>query len=116
VINPLTPTDMKTVTELKKLNVNDTIFTYWVELEDFNKINEGYLPKIIKADGAGAVLQGKEEYYDNVTRNTFTPTYRLKEDYIDTIFEGLTHQFMLESIFDENGMNKAFVRHIEMLR
>ena len=100
----------------ERLNVNDTRFNYWVYIEDFNKIKEGYLPKEIWANGAGAVLQGKEEYYNEVTRLSFKPEWRLKEEYKDTKFEGLTHQFILESIFDENGINKGFVNHMEMLK
>lgn len=102
--------------QMEKLNVNDNRFNYRVEVEDFDRIEQGYLPIKIVASGAGAILQGKEEYYNDVTRTSFAPTYELKEEYKDIIFKGLTHQFILESIFDENGMNKGFGNYIEMLK
>lgn len=107
---------MNQIQTQKRLNVSDTIYEYWVNIEDFNKIKEGYLPKEIWANGAGAVLQGKEEYYNKVTGTRFLPEWRLKEEYKDTKFEGLTHQFILESIFDEDGINKGFLNLMKMLR
>lgn len=99
---------------MKILNVSDNRFNYRVEAEDFNRIEQGYLPRKIVASGAGAILQGKEEYYDDVTRNSFAPTYELKKKYRNIIFKGLTHQFPFESIFDENGMNKGFGNYIKI--
>jgi hypothetical protein len=104
------------MSEQERLNVNDNRFNYWVDVEDFNKIGQGYLPRKIKANGAGAILQGKEQYYNNVTRFSFTPTYELKEEYKDTIFKNLTHEFILESIFNEDGMHKGFANYINTLR
>lgn len=102
--------------QMERLNVNDNRFNYWVDAEEFNKIKQGYLPRKIEAGGAGAVLQGKEQYYNDVTRLSFTPTYELKDEYRDTVFNGLTHEFILESIFNEDGMNKGFANHINALR
>ena len=107
---------MTTQVQMERLNVNDNRFNYWVNVEEFNKIKQGYLPIKIEAGGAGAILQGKEQYYNNVTRFSFTPTYELKEEYRDTFFEGLTHEFILESIFNENGMNKGFSNLINNLK
>ena len=107
---------MTTQVQMERLNVNDNRFNYWVEAEEFNKIKQGYLPRKIEASGAGAILQGKEQYYNDVTRFSFTPTYELKEEYRDIIFEGLTHEFILESIFNEDGMNKGFSALINHLR
>ena len=97
-----------------KLNINNR-FSYFVEEGEISRIQNGYLPKKIWADGAGATLKAKPEYYDNITRVSFEPKWGLKAEYVDTHFEGLTHEFLLESIFDENGVNKGFVKHMEML-
>jgi hypothetical protein len=97
-----------------RLNV-DNRFNYYVSEADFHKINEGYLPKKIWVKAAGATLKAKPEYYENITRRFFEPTWGLKAEYMDTHFEGLTHEFLLESIFDENGVNKGFIEHMKML-
>lgn len=107
---------MTTQVQMERLNVNDNRFNYRVEVEDFNKIKQGYLPRKIVAGGAGAILQGKEQYYNDVTILSFTPTYELKEEYRDIIFKGLTHEFILESIFNEDGMNKRFSNLINNLK
>lgn len=97
-----------------KLNI-DNRFSYFVEEAEISRIQNGYLPKTIWATAAGATLKAKPEYYENITRRFFEPTWGLKAEYMDTHFEGLTHEFLLESIFDDNGVNKGFIEHMKML-
>ena len=98
-----------------RLNIIDNRFNYFVFEGEIPMLEKGYLPKTIWADGAGASLKAKEEYYENITRLCFEPTWGLKAEYMNTHFEGLTHEFLLESIFDENGVNKGFTNWMKML-